>query len=81
MNAAKFMIAAYVATWVIHGGYLVTLLSVNCMLRRYIKDLVMVKKAPSCGETKPPRLKAALPQPDMARLKSCPSRSTIHIDP
>lgn len=27
MNAVKFLFAAYIATWVIHGGYLATLVS------------------------------------------------------
>lgn len=39
MNAVKFMIAAYVATWVIHGGYLVTLVSRYSKLRREMKEL------------------------------------------
>lgn len=39
MNALKFMIAAYVVTWVIHGGYLVTLVSRHGKLRREMKDL------------------------------------------
>ena len=39
MNAIKFMIAAYVATWVIHGGYLTTLISRHSKLRREMKEL------------------------------------------
>jgi CcmD family protein len=39
MNSMKFMIAAYVATWVIHGGYLATLVSRYSKLRREMKEL------------------------------------------
>ena len=39
MTALKFMIAAYVATWVIHGGYLLTLASRYNKLRREMKDV------------------------------------------
>ena len=39
MNAIKFMVAAYVATWVIHGGYLTTLISRYSKLRREMKEL------------------------------------------
>jgi CcmD family protein len=39
MNSVKFMVAAYVVTWVIHGGYLATLVSRYSKLRREMKDL------------------------------------------
>ncbi len=39
MNAIKFMIAAYVATWVIHGFYIGTLVSRFGKLRRQMKEL------------------------------------------
>jgi CcmD family protein len=39
MTALKFMIAAYVVTWAIHGGYLVTLVSRYSKLRREMKDV------------------------------------------
>ncbi len=38
MNALKFLIAAYVVTWVIHGGYIVTLVSRYSKLRREMKE-------------------------------------------
>lgn len=39
MNAIKFLIAAYVATWVIHGAYIGTLVSRFSKLRRQVRDL------------------------------------------
>ena len=39
MNAAKFLIAAYVATWVIHGFYIGTLVSRFSKLRQQLKEL------------------------------------------
>ena len=39
MNAIKFLIAAYVATWVIHGVYLGTLVQRFSRLRQQIKEL------------------------------------------
>jgi CcmD family protein len=39
MNAVKFLIAAYVATWVIHGVYIATLVRRFGRLRREEKDV------------------------------------------
>ena len=39
MNAVKFLIAAYVATWVIHGVYLGSLVRRFGRLRRQLKEL------------------------------------------
>jgi CcmD family protein len=39
MNAVKFLIAAYIATWVIHGFYLVTLMTRFGRAKRELKDL------------------------------------------
>jgi CcmD family protein len=39
MNAVKFLIAAYVATWLIHGVYIGTLVRRFSRLRRESKEL------------------------------------------
>ena len=39
MNAVKFLIAAYIATWVIHGFYLGTLVRRFGRAKRELKDL------------------------------------------
>jgi len=39
MNAIKFLIAAYVATWLIHGAYLGTLLRRFSLLRQQLREL------------------------------------------
>ena len=39
MNAIKFLLAAYVATWVIHGAYLATLVRRFARLRRELREL------------------------------------------
>lgn len=39
MNAVKFLIAAYIATWVIHSFYLGTLVRRFSRLRRELSDL------------------------------------------
>lgn len=39
MNAIKFLVAAYVATWLIHGVYLGTLVRRFGRLRRQLKEL------------------------------------------
>ena len=39
MNAIKFLIAAYVATWVIHGFYIGTLVTRFTRLREQMKEL------------------------------------------
>ena len=39
MNAIKFLIAAYVATWVIHGFYIGTLVTRFARLRAQMKEL------------------------------------------
>jgi CcmD family protein len=39
MNAVKFLIAAYVATWVIHGVYIGSLVQRFSRLRRESKEL------------------------------------------
>ncbi len=39
MNAVKFLFAAYIATWVIHGFYLGTLVRRFSKLRQQLKDL------------------------------------------
>jgi len=39
MNAVKFLIAAYVATWVIHGAYIGSLVRRFGRLRRELKDV------------------------------------------
>lgn len=38
MNAIKFMFAAYIATWVIHGVYLGTIVSRSSKLRQQFHD-------------------------------------------
>ena len=39
MNAIKFLVAAYIATWVIHGVYLGSLVRRFSRLRRELKEL------------------------------------------
>jgi len=39
MNAIKFLVAAYIATWVIHGIYLGSLVRRFSHLRQQLKDL------------------------------------------
>jgi CcmD family protein len=39
MNALKFLYAAYIATWAIHGFYLFTLVRRFSRLRREMKEL------------------------------------------
>jgi len=39
MNAIKFLFAAYIATWVIHGFYLGSLVRRFSRLRQQVKDL------------------------------------------
>lgn len=39
MNAIKFLFAAYIATWVIHGIYLGTLVRRFSRLRRELRDV------------------------------------------
>ncbi len=39
MNAVKFLFAAYIATWVIHGVYLGTLVRRFSKLRQQLKDI------------------------------------------
>ena len=39
MNAIKFLFAAYIATWLIHGFYLGTLVRRFSRLRQQLKDL------------------------------------------
>ncbi len=39
MNAVKFLIAAYIATWAIHGFYLGTLVIRFRKLRQQLKEL------------------------------------------
>ncbi len=39
MNAIKFLFAAYIATWVIHGVYLGSLVRRFGRLRRQLKEL------------------------------------------
>ena len=39
MNAIKFLFAAYIATWVIHGFYLGSLVRRFSRLRQQLKDL------------------------------------------
>jgi CcmD family protein len=39
MNAIKFLFAAYIATWLIHGFYLWTLVRRFSKLRQQLKDL------------------------------------------
>ena len=39
MNAIKFLIAAYVATWVIHGVYLASLVRRFSLLRQQSREL------------------------------------------
>jgi CcmD family protein len=43
MNAVKFLIAAYVATWLIHGVYIGTLVRRFSRLRQESKQLGKVK--------------------------------------
>jgi len=39
MNAIKFLFAAYIATWVIHGVYLGSLVRRFSQLRRELKEV------------------------------------------
>jgi CcmD family protein len=39
MNAVKFLIAAYIATWLIHGVYIGTLVRRFSRLRRELRDI------------------------------------------
>lgn len=39
MNSVKFLYAAYIATWLIHGVYLVTIARRYSRLRQRMKDL------------------------------------------
>ena len=39
MNSLKFLFAAYIATWLIHGFYIGTLLRRFSKLRRQLKEL------------------------------------------
>ena len=39
MNALKFLIAAYVATWVIHGFYIGTLVTRYRALRQQMREV------------------------------------------
>ncbi len=39
MNSVKFLYAAYIATWLIHGGYIATLIRRYSRLRKQMKDL------------------------------------------
>jgi CcmD family protein len=39
MNALKFLIAAYAATWLIHGGYIASLVVRFGKLRQQMKEL------------------------------------------
>lgn len=39
MNAVKFLFAAYIATWLIHGFYLGTLVRRFSKLREQLKEL------------------------------------------
>jgi CcmD family protein len=39
MNAIKFLFAAYIATWVIHGVYLGSLIRTYSRLRQQLKEL------------------------------------------
>ena len=39
MNAIRFLFAAYIATWVIHGAYLATLVRRFGRVRRQMKEL------------------------------------------
>jgi hypothetical protein len=39
MNAVKFLVAAYIATWVIHGVYLGSLVRRFGRLRQQAKDM------------------------------------------
>lgn len=39
MSSVKFLFAAYIATWLIHGAYLGTLVRRFAILRRQLKEL------------------------------------------
>ena len=39
MNAIKFLIAAYLATWLIHGGYIASLVRRFAKLQQQMKEL------------------------------------------
>jgi CcmD family protein len=43
MNAVKFLIAAYIATWLIHGVYIGSLVQRFSRLRRELKELGKAK--------------------------------------
>ena len=44
MNSLKFLYAAYIATWVIHGLYIGSLVSRYNALRQRMKELAKARK-------------------------------------
>jgi CcmD family protein len=44
MNARNFLYAAYIATWAIHGGYLVSLVVRYKRLRQRMKELAKTNR-------------------------------------
>ncbi len=53
MNAIKFLFAAYIATWVIHGVYLGTLVRRFSRLRQQLKEVKASSFRRSPPESRP----------------------------
>ena len=49
MNSHKFLVAAYIATWLIHGLYLASLARRYTALRQRMKDLKSGVRLPASG--------------------------------
>ena len=47
MNAIKFLFAAYIATWVIHGAYLASLVRRFSRLRKQLKQASSFRRSSS----------------------------------
>ena len=53
MNAIKFLFAAYIATWVIHGAYLASLVRRFARLRKQMKEAASFRRS---GSGSPPQV-------------------------
>ena len=51
MNAIKFLFAAYIATWVIHGAYLGSLVRRFSQLRQQMKEAADVRSSARGSKT------------------------------
>jgi CcmD family protein len=49
-SAVKFLYAAYTATWLIHGFYIVSLVRRYRKLRQQVKDLASGSRLPASGQ-------------------------------